>query len=197
MANLEQNNVTKFFGKAMVDEVLSAKLEAADDAFRAVHPEPEETAPEEEQIAWANEMFATVIRPLAEEEGLPFTEEEYVRLYASKLSDEDLDQVAGGAFDWGKATKNALTFLGTSVVKCVSVPVKSVKAGIRLVKMVKNGDNDPRKVVYAITTMTVPLFDDMMGLTVDLGAQMLEHQGMKREADGVREVYNDISGNHA
>ena len=48
MANLEQNNVTKFFGKAMVDEVLSAKLEAADDAFRAAHPEPEETAPEEE-----------------------------------------------------------------------------------------------------------------------------------------------------
>ena len=110
-------NVGKFYEKLAQDAALAEKLNALDKKFADTN---EGSA---DDIAFREKAVAAIVIPLAEEVGLPFTLEELKEYEQDQmknmtLSEDELDQVAGGS--GGKHSKgleprgglNACAFLG-------------------------------------------------------------------------------------
>jgi hypothetical protein len=97
---MAKENAAKFFELLATDEELAKKFAEADKKFA----EANKVGPEEADTeSFRSKAIAEVILPAAEEAGLPFTleelaeyEEEQVALMEKTLSEDELDQVAGG-----------------------------------------------------------------------------------------------------
>jgi hypothetical protein len=92
-----KENVAKFYEKLAQDEVLVEKLNALDKDFA----EKNEAPADDTDIAFREKAAAAIVLPLAKEVGLPFTIEELKeyeqdQLKKMNLSEDELDQVAGG-----------------------------------------------------------------------------------------------------
>ncbi len=88
-------NVGKFYEKLAQDAALAEKLNALDKDFA------EKNEGSADDIAFREKAVAAIVIPLAKEVGLPFTleelkEYEQEQLKEMNLSDDELDQVAGG-----------------------------------------------------------------------------------------------------
>ena len=92
---MAKENVGKFYDKLAQDAALAEKLNALDKKFADTNEgSADDTAMREKAIE-------AVIIPLAEEAGLPFTleelkEYEQEQMKEMNLSEDELDQVAGG-----------------------------------------------------------------------------------------------------
>ena len=88
-------NVGKFYEKLAQDAALAEKLNALDKDFA------EKNEGSADDIAFREKAVAAIVIPLAEEVGLPFTleelkEYEQEQLKGLNLSEDELEQVAGG-----------------------------------------------------------------------------------------------------
>ena len=106
-------NVGKFYEKLAQDAALAEKLTALDKNFA------EKNGTSADDAAMREKAVEAVIIPLAKEEGLPFTleelkEYEQEQLKEMNLSEDELDQVAGGRKGGGI---NACAFLGFGLGK--------------------------------------------------------------------------------
>ena len=93
---MAKENVGKFYDKLAQDAALAEKLNALDKKFADTN---EGSA---DDIAMREKAVEAIIIPLAKEVGLPFTleklkEYEQEQMNNMTLSDDELDQVAGGA----------------------------------------------------------------------------------------------------
>jgi len=93
---MAKENVGKFYDKLAQDAALAEKLNALDKKFADTN---EGSA---DDIAFREKAVEAIVIPLAEEVGLPFTLEELKKyeqeqLKEMNLSEDELDQVAGGA----------------------------------------------------------------------------------------------------
>ena len=94
---MAKENVAKFYEKLAEDAVLVEKLNALDKDFA----EKNEAPADDTDIAFREKAAAAIVLPLAKEVGLPFTIEELKeyeqdQLKKMNLSEDELDQVAGG-----------------------------------------------------------------------------------------------------
>ncbi|WP_027397934.1 Nif11-like leader peptide family natural product precursor [Anaerovibrio lipolyticus] len=94
---MAKENVGKFYDKLAQDAALAEKLNALDKKFADTN---EGSA---DDIAFREKAVAAIVIPLAKEVGLPFTleelkEYEQEQLKEMNLSEDELDQVAGGRF---------------------------------------------------------------------------------------------------
>ncbi|WP_027397922.1 Nif11 family protein [Anaerovibrio lipolyticus] len=92
---MAKENVGKFYEKLAQDAALAEKLNALDKKFADTN---EGSA---DDIAFREKAVEAIVIPLAEEVGLPFTLEELKKyeqeqLKEMNLSEDELDQVAGG-----------------------------------------------------------------------------------------------------
>ena len=92
---MAKENVGKFYDKLAQDAALAEKLNALDKKFADTN---EGSA---DDIAFREKAVAAIVIPLAEEVGLPFTLEELKeyeqdQMKTMTLSEDELDQVAGG-----------------------------------------------------------------------------------------------------
>ena len=92
---MAKENVGKFYEKLAQDAALAEKLNALDKDFA------EKNEGSADDIAFREKAVAAIVIPLAEEVGLPFTLEELKKyeqeqLKEMNLSEDELDQVAGG-----------------------------------------------------------------------------------------------------
>ena len=92
---MAKENVGKFYEKLAQDAALAEKLNALDKKFADTN---EGSA---DDIAFREKAVTAVVIPLAKEVGLPFTVEELKeyeleRLKEMNLSEDELEQVAGG-----------------------------------------------------------------------------------------------------
>ena len=92
---MAKENVAKFYEKLAEDAALAEKLNALDKDFAEKNDAPADDMAVREKAAEA------IVLPLAEEAGLPFTleelkEYEQEQLKEMNLSEDELDQVAGG-----------------------------------------------------------------------------------------------------
>ena len=114
---MAKENVGKFYEKLAQDAALAEKLNALDKDFA------EKNVTSSNDAAMREKAAEAIVLPLAEEVGLPFTleelkEYEQEQLKEMNLSDDELDQVAGGS--GGKRSKsleptgglNACAFVG-------------------------------------------------------------------------------------
>ena len=90
-----RGNVEKFYEKLAQDAALAEKLNALDKDFA------EKNGTSAENAAMREKAVETIVLPLAKEIGLPFTleelkEYEQEQLKEMNLSEDELDQVAGG-----------------------------------------------------------------------------------------------------
>lgn len=118
---MAKENVAKFYEKLVEDATLAEKLNDLDKAFAAKN---EGVA---DDIAMREQAATAIVIPLAKEVGLPFTleelkEYEQEQLAGMALSDDELEQVAGGRIPGGggcESSKNyahgACAFLGIGV----------------------------------------------------------------------------------
>ena len=97
---MAKENAAKFFELLGTDEELAKKVAEADKKFAEANIV---TAEEADTEAFRSKVAEEVILPAAAEAGLPFTveelaeyEEEQVALLEKTLSEDELDQVAGG-----------------------------------------------------------------------------------------------------
>ena len=104
---MAKENVGKFYEKLAQDAALAEKLNALDKKFADTN---EGSA---DDIAFREKAVAAIVIPLAEEVGLPFTleelkEYEQEQLKEMNLSEDELDQVAGGKRKYhGPAANNS------------------------------------------------------------------------------------------
>ena len=94
---MAKENVGKFYDKLQEDAALAEKLNEMDKAFVEKNEAPADGA----DLAFREKAVTAVVIPLAKEVGLPFTLEELKeyeqdRLKEMNLSEDELDQVAGG-----------------------------------------------------------------------------------------------------
>ena len=120
---MAKENVGKFYEKLAQDVALAEKLNALDKDFA------EKNGASTDDAAMREKAAAAIVLPLAEEIGLPFTIEELKeyeeeQLREMTLSDDELDQVAGGkrkggSHGGGKTTKPGAycAFLGVGFGK--------------------------------------------------------------------------------
>ena len=92
---MAKENVGKFYDKLAQDAALAEKLNALDKKFADTN---EGSA---DDIAFREKAVAAIVIPLAKEVGLPFTleelkEYEQEQLKEMNLSEDELEQVAGG-----------------------------------------------------------------------------------------------------
>ena len=92
---MAKENVAKFYEKLAEDAALAEKLNALDKDFA------EKNGASSDDAAMREKAVAAIVIPLAEEVGLPFTleelkEYEQEQLKEMNLSEDELDQVAGG-----------------------------------------------------------------------------------------------------
>ena len=110
---MAKENVAKFYEKLAEDAALAEKLNEMDKNFAEKNDAPADDMAVREKAAEA------IVLPLAEEAGLPFTleelkEYEQEQMNNMTLSDDELDQVAGGRKGGGI---NACAFLGFGLGK--------------------------------------------------------------------------------
>ena len=104
---MAKENVGKFYEKLAQDAALAEKLNALDKKFADTN---EGSA---DDIAFREKAVEAIVIPLAEEVGLPFTLEELKKyeqeqLKEMNLSEDELDQVAGGKRKYhGPAANNS------------------------------------------------------------------------------------------
>ena len=104
---MAKENVGKFYEKLAQDAALAEKLNALDKDFADTN---EGSA---DDIAFREKAVAAIVIPLAKEVGLPFTleelkEYEQEQLKEMNLSEDELDQVAGGKRKYhGPAANNS------------------------------------------------------------------------------------------
>ena len=108
---MAKENVAKFYEKLAEDAALAEKLNALDKDFAEKNDAPADDMAVREKAAEA------IVLPLAEEAGLPFTleelkEYEQEQLKEMNLSEDELDQVAGGRKKWPKSGKSDRTGAG-------------------------------------------------------------------------------------
>jgi hypothetical protein len=114
---MAKENVGKFYEKLAQDAALAEKLNALDKDFA------EKNEGSADDIAFREKAVAAIVIPLAEEVGLPFTleelkEYEQEQLKEMNLSEDELDQVAGGKrvgrgySDKSGTGHNACAFIG-------------------------------------------------------------------------------------
>ena len=119
---MAKENVGKFYDKLAQDAALAEKLNALDKDFA------EKNGTSADDAAMREKAVEAIIIPLAKEVGLPFTleelkEYEQEQLKEMNLSEDELDQVAGGS--GGKRSKgleprgglNACAYLGVGFGK--------------------------------------------------------------------------------
>ncbi|WP_027397968.1 Nif11 family protein [Anaerovibrio lipolyticus] len=99
---MAKENVGKFYDKLAQDAALAKKLNALDKEFA------EKNGASSDDAAMREKAAEAIIIPLAKEVGLPFTleelkEYEQEQLKEMNLSEDELDQVAGGS--GGKPSK--------------------------------------------------------------------------------------------
>ena len=92
---MAKENVAKFYEKLAEDAALAEKLNAMDKDFA------EKNGASADDAAMREKAVAAIVIPLAKEVGLPFTLEELKeyeqdRLKEMNLSEDELEQVAGG-----------------------------------------------------------------------------------------------------
>ena len=97
---MAKENVGKFYEKLAQDAALAEKLNALDKDFA------EKNVTSSNDAAMREKAVEAIVLPLAEEVGLPFTIEELKeyeeeQLREMTLSDDELDQVAGGSLKVG------------------------------------------------------------------------------------------------
>lgn len=104
---MAKENVGKFYEKLARDAALAEKLNALDKDFA------EKNGPSTDDAAMREKAVEAIIIPLAKEVGLPFTleelkEYEQEQLKEMNLSEDELDQVAGGKRKYhGPAANNS------------------------------------------------------------------------------------------
>ena len=105
---MAKENIAKFYEALARDKALAEKLAAADKAYAETHELPAADADEVAQLAFCREAAKEIILPIAAEAGFPFTVEEMEafekeQIATLQMSDDELDQVAGGGFklSWG------------------------------------------------------------------------------------------------
>ena len=94
---MAKENVGKFYEKLAQDAALAEKLNALDKDFA------EKNGASTDDVAMREKAVEAIIIPLAKEAGLPFTleelkEYEQEQLKEMNLSEDELDQVAGGKY---------------------------------------------------------------------------------------------------
>ena len=107
-------NVGKFYEKLAQDAALAEKLNALDKKFADTN---EGSA---DDIAFREKAVAAIVIPLAEEVGLPFTLEELKEYEQDQmnnmtLSEDELDQVAGGKLPNDPKSKAACAIVGVGI----------------------------------------------------------------------------------
>ena len=114
---MAKENVGKFYDKLAQDAALAEKLNALDKDFA------EKNEGSADDIAFREKAVAAIVIPLAEEVGLPFTleelkEYEQEQLKEMNLSEDELDQVAGGSRWKIKCSgRNACAYVGVGLDK--------------------------------------------------------------------------------
>ena len=113
---MAKENVGKFYEKLAQDAALAEKLNALDKKFADTN---EGSA---DDIAFREKAVAAIVIPLAEEVGLPFTleelkEYEQEQMNNMTLSEDELDQVAGGAAKIGPGDGPSMG--GNGMLACV------------------------------------------------------------------------------
>ena len=112
---MAKENVGKFYDKLAQDAALAEKLNALDKDFA------EKNGASSDDAAMREKAVEAIIIPLAKEVGLPFTleelkEYEQEQLKEMNLSEDELDQVAGGRPKWeggpDRGGLNACAYLG-------------------------------------------------------------------------------------
>ena len=108
---MAKENVGKFYEKLAQDAALAEKLNALDKDFAEKNDAPADDMAVREKAAEA------IVLPLAEEAGLPFTLEELKEYEQDQmknmtLSDDELDQEAGGKRKWHQYDKGTTTAAG-------------------------------------------------------------------------------------
>ena len=98
---MAKENVAKFYEKLAEDTALAEKINGLDKVFAEKHEAPAEDADEKVVLAFREEAVKAVLLPVAKEAGFDFTIDELKayeqeQLAALKLSDDELEQVAGG-----------------------------------------------------------------------------------------------------
>ena len=102
---MAKENVGQFYEKLAQDAALAEKLNALDKDFA------EKNGTAADDTAMREKAVAAIVIPLAEEVGLPFTleelkEYEQEQLKEMNLSEDELDQVAGGRMKGGGINGN-------------------------------------------------------------------------------------------
>ena len=108
---MAKENVGKFYEKLAQDAALAEKLNALDKDFA------EKNGASSDDAAMREKAVEAIVIPLAEEVGLPFTleelkEYEQEQLKEMNLSEDELDQVAGGRKKQQKSGKGTTTGAG-------------------------------------------------------------------------------------
>ncbi len=124
-------NVGKFYDKLQEDAALAEKLNAMDKDFA------EKNGTSADDAAMREKAVEAVIIPLAKEAGLPFTleelkEYEQEQLKEMTLSEDELDQVAGGdSYKYEYNKRNRKGKKGGTAAACafIGVGVGKVKSG--------------------------------------------------------------------
>ena len=115
-------NVGKFYEKLAQDAALAEKLNALDKKFADTN---EVSA---DDIAFREKAVAAIVIPLAEEVGLPFTLEELKEYEQDQmnnmtLSEDELDQVAGGKEPKGRGENGKPSYKAACAIVGVGIGV--------------------------------------------------------------------------
>ncbi|ORU00105.1 hypothetical protein D081_1199 [Anaerovibrio sp. JC8] len=128
---MAKENVGKFYAKLAQDAALAEKLNALDKDFADTN---EGSA---DDIAFREKAAEAIVLPLAKEAGLPFTleelkEYEQEQLKNMTLSEDELDQVAGGdwyQYDYNKRNRKGKKGGTAAACAFIGVGVGKVKSG--------------------------------------------------------------------
>ena len=115
-------NAAKFYEKLAKDAALAAKLNEMDKNFA------EKNGTSADDIAFREKAVAAIVIPLAEEVGLPFTLEELKEYEQDQmnnmtLSEDELDQVAGGKEPKGRGENGKPSYKAACAIVGVGIGV--------------------------------------------------------------------------
>ena len=139
---MAKENVAKFYEKLAEDAALAEKLNALDKDFA------EKNGASTDDAAMREKAVAAIVIPLAKEVGLPFTleelkEYEQEQMKNMTLSEDELDQVAGGKRKRRQYDKGTTTAAGAY---CAFLGVgfgKTVRKGNTAYCFLLGGSNGP------------------------------------------------------
>ena len=119
---MAKENVGKFYVKLQEDAALAEKLNALDKDFA------EKNEGSADDIAMREKAVVAIVLPLAEEVGLPFTLEELKEYEQDQmnnmtLSEDELDQVAGGKEPKGRGENGKPSYKAACAIVGVGIGV--------------------------------------------------------------------------